>query len=674
MYAEPQTATFFLAFYLLYAFAACVVFALSARARIVAGVPVPELARTRGYELPPVRLAIHIAHLALWWVTLYAGVTFLRYLAAFFNTREPSYGWTTLTAAATAAGAGWLAWAALTHFVRIEHNPPPPVPVSGIGKSRGIDSGALAELGREQFPQMLAHGGNADLHWRWRLIGAGVLALILKLAASSEWGMEHRLYDAGNVLVELWIGAVALLPRLPASLAAATLLSGVLGCALLVIFNGTYTLMPFRRSLSVGLGLLIGIWWSIASLGDPHAMVEWTAGVWLAFSARWGYDLHRADDFTQVQHVSQPISQGIRSAIPFLASLRDRPDCRLTQMTDAELSTRISRGCRNVEEASLLVTRNLARFMSLAHIEHEHFTAAMLRYLTVGRYVTATGGGGTTRPLQDPQVPVWDEVLFPIRPPQGYVNWLDPLRLESKWDQVSICSGCSGSGRTRCGGCSGSGRQQRTETYSEYSGGRTNTRTRTVTVTCSGCGGSGQVRCHPCGGLGRLVFHRTLNTQWKRLLPACTAPHTLLPEFMEEAEERTYFRLPLVENRTALSPRPQNDGIGPDLEIQLTAAVDGMKGVLPEFTRMVERLHGGILYRSDFQVTAFQVLRIRFEKLSGRVGWFFGRRPEFYFPVLPLSWSMVGTVLFVAPFLLISALLLFGFAGGVLTGLLPDIY
>jgi hypothetical protein len=80
-----------------------------------------------------------------------------------------------------------------------------------------------------------------------------------------------------------------------------------------------------------------------------------------------------------------------------------------------------------------------------------------------------------------------------------------------------------------------------------------------------------------------------------------------------------------------------------------------MAAQLPGFSHSVEKLHDGVVYRSDFQVTGFCVLRIRFRKLPGKVGWFFGARPEFYFPALPLSWGMVGTIVLVLPFLLMTA-------------------
>jgi hypothetical protein len=289
------------------------------------------------------------------------------------------------------------------------------------------------------------------------------------------------------------------------------------------------------------------------------------------------------------------------------------------------------------------------------HIEYEHVVAAMLRYMTVRRYVSTDFGGGTTRNLQSPIVPMWDESQFPVYPPNGYRNWLDPLGLGWVWDIVSICSNCGGSGRVTCSGCNGSGTQQRSESHTETSNGQTVTHTRTYNVTCSGCGGSGRVTCSTCSGHGRVVHHQTLNTHWQRMMPTCTAPHVLVPEFMEDSEERTYFRLPMVDNRRALSQRSVHDGIGADLVERLSKVIPGMAAQLPGFSHSVEKLHDGVVYRSDFQVTGFWVLRIRFRKLPGKVGWFFGARPEFYFPALPLSWGMVGTIVLVLPFLLMTA-------------------
>jgi hypothetical protein len=290
--------------------------------------------------------------------------------------------------------------------------------------------------------------------------------------------------------------------------------------------------------------------------------------------------------------------------------------------------------------------------------------AAMLRYLTVRRYVSESGGIGTTRWLQDPVVPEWDESLFPLHPPTGYVNWLDPLGLEMEWDRVSICYTCAGTGEMTCGRCGGSGRVQETRTHTETSGGQTQTRTEYIDVQCSSCGGRGRVTCTTCGGLRHLEFKRTLNTQWQRLLPAVIAPEVPMPELLEDAEERIYYWLPLVEDRVYLKAKGRTDGIGPDLEATLARAGQQLAERHQAHADQVMQLHDGrYLYRADFQVTGFWTLCIHFRYLRGRLGWFFGARPEFYFPWLPLSWSMLGTAVFLPPLAIIAALLVIGAFG-----------
>lgn len=63
----------------------------------------------------------------------------------------------------------------------------------------------------------------------------------------------------------------------------------------------------------------------------------------------------------------------------------------------------------------------------------------------------------------------------------------------------------------------------------------------------------------------------------------------------------------------------------------------------------VEKLHDGYLYRADFQIGSFRMIMIKFLNLGGSFGWFFGKRPEFYFPKLPLSYSAVIAILMLPP-------------------------
>jgi hypothetical protein len=656
--------------YVIYTVATLLVLAVSLDVRLHNQASSQELIRSRGYELPPFRLLIHTLHAALWMVCLAAVVTAVRYGAAAFGEYRGAYGWTLLATVVLAAGTGILGYHAYVELVRIDDNRPPTVAVTGTPQV-GIRRQHLARLGVEQFPERIAYEETDDLKWRFALIGGGGAVLALRIGAASDWGRDHGLYDAGNRLIEWFAGIIPVLPREAAFVLG---VSAALALLLLVVFNGTYTLMPFPATLKAAAGMTVVALWCAGSLdGDPIGVGTLAVLIWFAFSVRWGYDLVRAFRFKDVRGVTRPIAIRIAQATPYLAELRDRADCQLEVLDKTALSRRITHGCRNVEEASVLVTRNFARFLSLVNVEREHFSAAMLRYLTVRRYLTRVGGGGTRRPLQDPVVPLWNELLFPLRSPEEFRNWLDPLPLGSQWDIVRTCGGCGGSGQVTCSGCGGSGRQTRTETYTQYAGGKSATRTRSVTVTCAGCSGSGRVTCGTCSGMGRLVYHQTLNTQWQYLVAARTAPHVELPELMEGAEERIYYRVPLVENRAELSLRPEHDGIDPDLETQLTASIDAMSADRQRFRRSVETLHDGILYRSDFQVTGFYVIRIAFERLRGQAGWFFGRRPEFYFPKLPLGWSMVCTVIFVLPFVVMTAVLAVN-AAQRLFNALPPIY
>lgn len=140
---------------------------------------------------------------------------------------------------------------------------------------------------------------------------------------------------------------------------------------------------------------------------------------------------------------------------------------------------------------------------------------------------------------------------------------------------------------------------------------------------------------------------------------------------MEDAEEQVHYRLPLVEDRQQL-PLPAAHEI-PDtgLEQKMETAGIELAASLGELVGLVEKLHDGRLYRADFQVAGFWTLGIRFRRLPGRTGWFFGARPEFYFPTLPLSWGLVGTVLFVFPFMVANIILGAGILAAWLVEILP---
>ena len=103
-------------------------------------------------------------------------------------------------------------------------------------------------------------------------------------------------------------------------------------------------------------------------------------------------------------------------------------------------------------------------------------------------------------------------------------------------------------------------------------------------------------------------------------------------------------------------------GSGVDPEIRALLEHSKTLRPLPEVVRAhakngryVEEMNGDTLYRADFRLCGYRTIRIQSRQMRGRVGWFFGNRPEFYFPRLPLSWGALGTGLFLPPLVLLAA-------------------
>lgn len=617
-----------------YGLASLGVLAACVLVRLAYGTNPQQLVRTRGYEIPPFRVLVHVLHVSLWALTIVSGLVGVRYLFAAVG-GGGDYLPTVLAAVAFAALFGGVLFAVRRFLVFLPSNPPPFVCVTSVETQHGIDRDHLARLGEEQFPHCLVYGHTSGLKVRLGLAIAGFVAVAWLVVGATLWGQENGFEDAGLGLVKTF-RVKATLKDAPPALAVIVLVSCTLMLALLLLENKTYTLLQFPYAAAATGVFALAAWLALGNCGASDlGLARAAAFIGLVCALRWTQDLRRARRFKRARQVSEPIAARVATVVPDLAPFKTRPDCKLPIPDEGDLSARITRGCRNVEEASPLVTRNLARFLALVKVEYEQFAAAMMRFLTVRRFVGTCGGGGTMRFLQHPVVPMWNETLFPLHPPTGFKNWLDPLPLGSEWDIVSICPTCGGSGRVR-----------RTETWTETQNGQTVTRSREVEETC------GQ-----CGGTGRVVYQQILNTQWQRLMPTCTDPHVQVPEFMEDAEERTYYRVPMVENRESLRLAPRDDGkIGADLKAELWQAAQELAGELPDFAEAVEKLHDGILYRADFQVTAFWTTRINFRRLPGKVGWFFGARPEFHFPALPVSWGAVASVAFVVPFLALCLL------------------
>ncbi|HEY9703946.1 MAG TPA: hypothetical protein V6C58_15965, partial [Allocoleopsis sp.] len=351
-------------------------------------------------------------------------------------------------------------------------------------------------------------------------------------------------------------------------------------------------------------------------------------------------DLILESSYKRMKQVYNPIATKIKEHTPYLDQILDAPHVKLGSLENELLINRISQGCKNVEERGIFVTRNFARFLDLVEIQYQEFAVAMLRYLTVRRYMTLSGGSGTSRWLQDPIVPMWNLQLFPLNPPSGYVNWIDPLWLPSQWDVIKTCWTCGGSGIV------------------------------TVTVTTTNSEGQSQTHtetrtCSTCGGGGRLEYTQILNTQWQRLLPLVTHPDIPVPELVEDAEEQVIFNLPLTENFTTTTKSARIIHPSTPLAKDIYQTGNQLQKLHNIHSKEVEALHNGSLYRADFQIASFRAIMIEFVNLGGRLGWFFGRRPEFYFPRLPLSYTTILTIAVLPPLWVTLFLVLLAFSNAI---------
>jgi hypothetical protein len=582
-----------------------------------------ELRRARCYEVVPLRALLWLATGVAWLLfltdALLCAARILQLLSG-----EKRTAVTIITAILT----GTLAWplyrlGRLTQRRLIELPPidPPAVAVGNASFRRGIPEEVFSDLGSERFPNHVDPNRHADLWIRCVLALALVGLLVLLYHLNSRLPATH-LSQPLLVISSPRVAAAVFDVGLLLALASATLL------AVLLYDNRDYTFLPFRAALVVklvlGSALLLGV---VLLQAKPAALLGAAGAAGLACLVRLGADLRSTWRYGRMKKVYNPIAQTLREHSPYLPTLVQQPGYQLPALHLDALHQRICQGCKNVEERGLFVTRHFGRFLDVLEVEHHDCAMVLLRYLTWRRYMSLGGGAGTYEPLHYPQVPYWDLDRFPLHPPEGYVEWLDPLGLGSEWDAVLSCGGCGGRGYVE-------------HTVSETHNNQTTTRTERRT-------------CGSCGGSGRLKHQQILNTHWQRLLPLVTHPDMRVPELVEDAEDVVYLHMPLAEDgesvpttvRLTVPPGPVTD--------QLLSTAKVAVEMHPKHAKQIEELHGGTLHRADFLVCGYRTIRIRFEHLFGRQGWFFGRRPEFYFPRLPLSWSALGTCVFLPPLALV---------------------
>ncbi len=598
---------------------------LNVLTRLAHGASWSELVADRFHEVVPARGLIWVAYGLAWAANVSTIAAFvLMGLALFGDKRTPALV-VTVVLAGLLAGPCYLLRKRLAAKVVYGEKPvPPAVDMPAVSVAAGIEPGEFLRLGSERFPNHIDPARTADAKIRWGLAvgGIGLALLLLLLAAQKSEGSKPPLLDPSPVLA-----AVGLLLAYPA---AALLL-------MLLTDNRDYTFVPFRPSLLVAGGLGFAVCLGVLLLGatGPQFLMA-VAAVIGAVGARAVADLRVARAYARMKRTLDPITEDIREQVPILVRLPTEPGFRQPPLLPSAVAARLARGCQNVEEKGPLVIRHFARFLDVADVSTRDCVMAQLRFLTIRRYVTLAGGVGTYQAFRYPQVPAWNETLFPVRPPTGYTNWIDPLLLGSEWDVVITCGPCGGSGQVR-----ETYQESQTEYYTDNEG---RSQSRTVYVTKERW-----VTCPTCGGSGRLLCQQVLNTQWQWLRATVTEPDMMLAELVEDAEEATFLHLPIKEDRRLLRVAAKVAVPSSPASKQLEQAARALAALHAEHANAVEELHDGVVYRADFRVCGFRTVRMEFRNLAGRVGWFFGKRPEFHFPRLPLSWGAVATGVFLPP-------------------------
>ncbi len=315
--------------------------------------------------------------------------------------------------------------------------------------------------------------------------------------------------------------------------------------------------------------------------------------------------------------------------------------CRLPDLDAAQLSERITWGAHNIEESDSFVMRFFGRFMRVARVSTERCSTASLRFMSIDRFTELGHYWPSFGPLVDPSVPVWDEQKFPIHPPEGFTTRRDSLRLLDCYNPVYYCPPT----------------ETRTETYyeTEYYTERDSSTNSSISRSSSVQKTRQiQVICSKCNGTSRLEYARYLITTWKTHRPTVVSPHMSMLELVEYAEETLYFRQPLVE-RGVILRTDEVHAVGEEpLRSEMCRAGSRIAAKTESLCKqIVELTKDRYVYRADFIIGGLQAMNIRFAFLRSRSGWFFGKRPEFHFPRVPIGWATLATWLFLSPLALL---------------------
>jgi len=639
--------------------------------RMLAGASPGDLLGDAFYECPPVR----------------GGLWFLRWMALL----------SAIAAAAIAIRAGWLAyegwdeapdarlpllaWSAgalvagalllwiggiLHRWLAEGGQEIPRVATRIVATKEGIPDAEIAKAGIEAFPNQVAKLWRLGL-WCRRLALWLLLALIGGLSvyfvgthADPEYSGELAFFAiAQEWCLAQWSAAAPYLASIGArgyawhpvlALVAAYF---ALVCHLVFLFaNRRYLLLSspahYLALAATGSAVLLAL---APHLSENGLAIAATAAASF-LCCRLGADLGAARRSQKRARVCGPLKERLEAECRFLPELvRRRSDC-LPELDAREIERRISCGAENLSEASPFVKRHFGRYLRLAEIRRRPCAIAMLRYLTVGRRVCTVASWATTKSLRDPRVPVWDLDLFPLHPPAGYRNSDHRLELSAEWNAVCYCSRCGGSGTVT-----------ETETRTEYrsvsrtvyhSNGQSSYVTETVPVSVTY-----EVKrtCPSCSGSGRIEHARAIDTLWRVERAAVSSPEFRLIDITDGAEEVEHASVPYVEAMepvAANGPAPED---GDPLDEAMRSAGHRLAAASRGSVDEILSLTGGSrLYRSEFSVHGFHILKIRFRSLGAKTGWFFGARPEFHFPRLPFSYGMLVAALLLPPTALLATL------------------
>ena len=633
-----------------------VTFVYSFLRRLIAGSGIRALFLRGCYEWIPGR-GIHLILNGILWVhfvgwifaLLAAGI---RCLAQFDDSKTPDWKLSIIWLSISLLGLLISGAIHRKYSACFIHVAPPALPkvnvsVSSIGNFR--DVGDTSQIGTERFPNDASAFFTLGVFTRQLLRLVGITAILLQIFVAVNLESSEEKTKASLLTLQEWQAEVRV-PycqwieevrawNLPKS---ASLLCGYFAFTLLIILlynNKHYLLVRFRTAVVLVYGLATALWILVTGLGPigehNYSIPFGTTLIltWLV-TARWHTDLRLVSQMKRKKRFLMPVSELIGSAVStFLPRIQNDPDCRLPEMDADELSERITRGASNLEEGDPFVTRFFGRFMRIAKVAAERCTSASVRFMTINRYTQLGKYWPTFPSFRDPQVPVWDEALFPIRAPEGFINWTDSLRLSKDWNPVYYCPITETRQET----------YYENETYWDSSSNSSRTRsvskTRTIEVTCSKCGGS-----------GALEYARFLVTTWKTNRPTIVEPAMSMPELVENAEEVYYYQKPLIEAGSRVAETERASAADPGLVRQMESSGQLISEKLQWMCEKVRQYtDDAYVYRSDYIIGGFYSMNIRFAFLGSRSGWFFGRRPEFHFGRLPIGWATVTSWLFLPP-------------------------